>query len=168
MIRTFQAFAFPVLLSVLGMVGCEKVTGPEVDTEPPRIAETAPEDGAINVPAIPAMFGASFSEPVQEQSIVFSLTRDGNPVPGFEKFFKGSLRIGGFSFRIDLAYGATFVATIESGLADTVGNVMLQDYSWSFTTEDQHAKSLPLRLHQLVERADEQDTSANKAEGGVR
>jgi len=164
--RSFAGLTFSVLISVIvaGMAGCEKSTGPRPDTKPPSVVETFPENGATNVSVVHAIVGVTFSEPVERQSVVFSLTQNGSPFLEIQPTPRDSGNIIEFGLlRPPLAYEAIYVATIASGLRDLAGNVMREDYSWSFTTEDEHAK---VSISPPTGGGEQQ--SADEAEGGMR
>jgi methionine-rich copper-binding protein CopC len=98
-----------------------------IDITPPEVVSTSPEDGAVDV-AIDTVVTATFSEAIDEGSIVFTL--DG--VSGSVSY---SDTTATFTPDADLDYGTTYTASIEA--SDLAGNPMAEAYTWSFTTTEE-------------------------------
>jgi hypothetical protein len=108
------------------------------DLTPPTVASTVHANGASNVP-INSKIGATFSEPINilslnSSSFLVKETVSGNPVAG-------SLAVSGnnavFTPSAYLLPGTQYSVTakgVPSGVSDIAGNVMLNDYVWSWTT----------------------------------
>jgi len=123
----------PVLMEMRNTV--IDVTGGAVDTEPPALFGTYPENGAIDtyLDTVPKIF---FNEPVSNvDESLFTLTDDttGLTVPGFVRqvgdgswaFFPGPINLGS---RED------YTATVAAGVCDHAGNCTTQPITWSFRT----------------------------------
>jgi hypothetical protein len=98
---------------------------PGEDVTPPRVVSTSPANGATGVP-VNTLVTATFSEPVNPATIVFSL--DG---------VSGSLSYAATTATFDpsanLSYSTTYTASIQT--SDLAGNPMAEAYTWSFTTQ---------------------------------
>jgi len=134
--RQKRPSVWPVLLLVLAATifwQCEeKTTGPAYIPEPPLqfIDSVSPADGAVNVP-VNSCIRITFLRSMDTATMVarrfhftgehlFSLSRDSMKVV--------ICAAGG------LDYAAEYHVEIDSGLADTAGNVMTKPYSFSFRT----------------------------------
>ena len=73
----------------------------------------------------------TFSEPVDPATIVFTLSAGGATVPCTMSYSNATAT---FTPSIPLAEGTQYTATVSAGVRDLAGNVMPNDYSWSFTT----------------------------------
>ncbi len=100
------------------------------DAAPPSVTAANPVAGGGNV-GVNAAISATFSEPVDEASIVFSLSAGGIPVSG-NLSYSGTTAI--LTPQNMLAYSTQYTATVSAGLRDLAGNAMTADYSWKFTT----------------------------------
>jgi hypothetical protein len=106
------------------------------DTTPPTVTTRSPAPGATGVP-LSTTVSATFSEPVQQSTIVFTLKDpSNNTVPG-------ALSYDNITFTATLtpsaalAASTTYTATV-SGAQDGAGNTMTA-VSWSFTTASAQA-----------------------------
>ncbi len=100
------------------------------DAAPPSVTATNPAAGGSNV-GVNAAISTTFSEPVDQASIAFSLSAGGIPV-SCNQSYSGTTAI--FSPQNMLAYSTQYTATVSAGLRDLAGNAMTADYSWKFTT----------------------------------
>jgi hypothetical protein len=107
------------------------VTGAAPDTTPPVVTATFPAAGA-GVVAINITPNVKFSEPVDQQTISFLLSSGGIPIP-CTMSYSGTTAI--FTPLTHLAYSTPYTATMSAGVKDLAGNVMLNDYVWSFRTK---------------------------------
>jgi uncharacterized repeat protein (TIGR01451 family) len=102
------------------------------DTLPPLILETTPNDGAADVD-VGVTIEAVFNEDMDETTVtadVFTLIPS---VPGVFGYNDGTNTLT-FDPDTDLTLNTTYTATIAGSVTDQVGNLMGDDYSWSFTT----------------------------------
>lgn len=106
-------------------------TVPLPDTTPPSVVSVIPDSGGNGVP-IGAAVTATFSEPVDQNTLRFTLSGGGADVPCTMSY---SGATSAFTPKDLLAYGTTFTGTVSAGVKDLAGNMMPNDYSWSFTTE---------------------------------
>jgi hypothetical protein len=97
----------------------------EEDITPPEVVSTWPMDGAGDV-AIDTVVTATFSEPIDEGTIVFTL--DG--VSGSVSY---SDTTATFTPDADLDYSTPYSASIQA--SDLAGNPMAEAHTWSFTTQ---------------------------------
>jgi hypothetical protein len=108
-------------------------TGITFDTTQPTVVSTVPAGGAVNIPVSSAVT-ATFSEDVLASSVtptVFTLTGPSGAISGS---IGVSNAIATFTPLSALTGGATYTATLTTGVQDLAGNSMAADYSWSFTT----------------------------------
>jgi hypothetical protein len=105
-------------------------TGTAADTIAPAVTGTTPVAGGIGV-GVNTAISATFSEPVDQASIAFSLSAGGVPVDG-SLTYSGTTAI--FAPLNILDYNTWYTATVSAGLRDQAGNVMPDDYFWSFRT----------------------------------
>jgi hypothetical protein len=99
-------------------------------TVPPAVTTTSPTDNSVNV-SITAPVTATFSEPIDTDSLVFSLRDgDGNTVPGAKTFPSAN----GLTFTpsTELALNTTYTVSVQAD--DLWGNHMTAPTTWSFTT----------------------------------
>jgi hypothetical protein len=111
-------------------------TGAAADTTAPTVISTNPADGATGV-AINTRINATFSEALDPATITtatFMVTGPGStPVTGTVAYDVAS-NIATFTPTSNLAPGATFTATITTGIRDLAGNALASNFAWSFTT----------------------------------
>jgi hypothetical protein len=117
--------------------GCSKgsagPTSPPLDTTAPTVSSTNPTDGATGVTTITA----TFSESMTISTITgatFSLHGPGAAdVSGIVSY--GDLsNTARFVPNSNLTPGATYTATITTGVEDASGNAMAVNKVWTFTT----------------------------------
>lgn len=108
-------------------------TGAAADIAPPAVTGTSPADGAVGVPAASAIT-ATFGENLDASTLTtatFIVTDAANAtVPGAVTSSGSTATFAPAS----LAPGATYTATLTTGIKDAAGNAMSQEYTWSFTT----------------------------------
>jgi hypothetical protein len=105
----------------------------EADIYPPTVIRTSPRDGARGV-AVTTKVTATFSEPVNEGTIVFTL----DSVSGTVSYSDNTAT---FAPDADLDYITTYSASIQA--SDLAGNPMTEAYTWSFRTEVKPAAAPP-------------------------
>ncbi len=118
-----------------GNTGTDRVTITRTpETAPPVVKATSPAQGATNV-AINASITADFSELLAAATINSStfLLKDSsnNPISGTVSYTNPRAT---FTPTGPLQGSQTFTATITTGVTDLLGNKLLSDRSWSFTT----------------------------------
>jgi predicted small lipoprotein YifL len=106
------------------------MTGAAPDTMPPGVTATTPAPGATGV-AVNIAPSVTFSEPVDQATITFSLNAGNNPIAG-NITYNGTTAI--FTPLVSLAYSTLYTATVSAGVKDLAGNAMPSDYFWSFIT----------------------------------
>jgi hypothetical protein len=107
-------------------------TGTAPDITPPSVIATLPVNGDVNVVINRPLIAATFSEPVDQASIVFDLT-DGTTVISCTTTYTGTTAI--FTPSSTLTSGTAYTATLAAGVQDLAGNRMDADYVWTFTTQ---------------------------------
>jgi hypothetical protein len=125
---------FIVLLLVLIAAGCKKVIEEEGLTgECPIVISTTPVHAAVGVnlnTAISATFNKVMN-PATLNGSTFTLKQGTTAVTGTVTY-SGSTAF--FTPAANLAPTTTYTATITTGAKDQVGNALVNDYVWSFTT----------------------------------
>ena len=120
-------------------------TGGTPDTTPPTVLSTNPINGATGVDLI----NVTFSEPMLASSIsATSFTIQGpgvTAVAGAVSYDAANNRAS-FVPSSDLASNTYFTATITTIAADLVGNVLVSNYVWNFTTLAVATGQLPVIL----------------------
>jgi hypothetical protein len=125
-------------------------TGNDIDTQDtakPQVIDTRPMNNVTDI-AINTDIAVTFSEDMEPSSIssaTFTLTPQGEsdlPVMGTVSV-DGDTAV--FDPATDLQYDTTYIATILNTAQDAAGNSVINDFSWMFTTEGDHASdSAPL------------------------
>jgi hypothetical protein len=130
--RSIRPLALIVLLSAFsGCPACDE----SGDTTPPTVTATNPAAGAEGVLA-DVVVTATFSEEMDAATITESsfLVRSGvTPVAGAVAW-NAATNTAGFTPAAALAAGTTYTATITTDAADTAGNHLAADYTWTFDT----------------------------------
>ena len=110
------------------------------DTTPPTITAKTPTPGSAGI-NVGTPVTATFSEFLRTSTINSStfVLKDsgGNTVPATVSY-DPSTNVATLSPQVALQYGATYTATVKGGaggVTDYVGNPLVADVSWSFTTE---------------------------------
>lgn len=127
---------------LLACVACSQGAGTTagqnspIDTEPPAITSTQPVNGASEV-AVSDPITVTFSEKIDVKSVTteapatFSVSDNGIDVEGTITCSDITCNFMPIS---NLAYGKTYTATVSNRVKDVVGNSLVSDYSWNFTT----------------------------------
>jgi hypothetical protein len=104
---------------------------------PPKVLDTSPADGAIEVP-LSSLISATFSHEMNSQTInenTFSVRKEGVPNP-----IKGNISLSPdrktaiFDSEPDLEPNTKYTAEINEGAKDLAGNALVSAKRWSFTT----------------------------------
>ncbi len=102
---------------------------------PPTVTPGTPSDGATEVP-ININVTAVFDKAVEASTIsasTFTLTGPDGPVLGTVGYNAATMTAT-FTPLADFAYDSPFTATVTTGVQDTNGLNMVDDYLWSFST----------------------------------
>jgi len=119
------------------------------DTIPPSVISIYPTNNATGVPILENL-SSTFGEPLDTNTIntnTFIVTDAGlNPVTGSVSYTTGS-STAIFTPILPLAYSTTYTATLVGGdtdprIKDLAGNAMVDDFVWSFTTENLYLPSI--------------------------
>jgi hypothetical protein len=108
-------------------------TGPEADTQEPRVTFTFPVNTATGA-AVSGNIAVGFSEAMDPSTIstdTFTLLNGATPVSGIVHYV-GFTAI--FNPRDRLDANSTYTATVRDDAMDLAGNSLAEDYEWSFTT----------------------------------
>lgn len=140
-----------LILFIVACGGDDNPAGPDADKTPPTITSTSPADDAVNVPA-DVVISVSFSEPIASTTIESSTFIVDNGVSGNFSFSGTTATLTPSGW---LAYAATYTVTITTGVTDTAGNNLANNYTWSFSTEADPATIPPVVV------------STNPAQGAV-
>jgi len=107
-----------------------------LDTTPPAVTSTSPEDGATDVATNTAIV-VYFSEAMNASTLTAGTTftlRDGtNTVNGSVSYDAGTFSAT-FTPLSDISPNTTYTATITTGIQDLAGNGLAADQVWTFTT----------------------------------
>jgi hypothetical protein len=129
----YGASAFPISNSKSSNYWVDVVFDTETggsDTQPPSVTQTSPPDGATGVASSSTMT-ATFDEPVDPASVVFTVTPQGGaPLAGSVSYDNPS-RTATFSPSQPLSPSTTFTASVSA--TDLGGNAMPNPATWSFT-----------------------------------
>lgn len=104
-----------------------------LDITPPSVISTDPAPNETGV-AITSPVIITFSEtinPATFNAATFSLTAGGLSIGGT---YSVNNAVATFTPSSSLSYSTLYTAAISPGIADTVGNPMASEYSWTFTT----------------------------------
>jgi methionine-rich copper-binding protein CopC len=107
------------------------VVGAPADTTPPQVSSRSPGSGATGVPAATNVT-ATFDEPVQGVSGSSFTLRQGSTSVAASVSYDSATRTATLDPTSNLAAGATYTASLTSGIRDLAGNA-LSALSWSFT-----------------------------------
>jgi hypothetical protein len=120
------------LFCVLVCMGCSSSSGGSGShvATPLTIASIAPANAVVDVP-LDTVLNVTCSQDINPSSTIMTLTRNGLSVDGDVTV---SGRTITFVPASTLTPGTTYTATISSGMQDLSGNVLEEDYSWSFTS----------------------------------
>ncbi len=125
---------------VAGQNGQDGATGPTGTVGPagptlPSITSTNPADLNTSIP-LDAVIQVVFSKPMSAATITagsFTVTAGSTPIAGSISYNSGS-RTAYFDPTTALPAFTYFTVTLTTGIQDTSGNALTQNYSWSFTT----------------------------------
>jgi Ice-binding-like/Bacterial Ig-like domain len=131
---SFTALSLAVLLVVsAGCSSSSKTKEPAVDTTPPTVVSTNPDNGATGV----AIITASLGEAMNASTITtatFTVTGPGaTPVAGAVAYDE-STNLASFTPATALTPSTAYTATITTGAEDVAGNALASDHVWSFMT----------------------------------
>jgi len=102
------------------------------DTTPPTVTSTSPANNATGVPNTTTV-SATFSEPVQEATIGFTLRDPSGGTVQATQSYDAPSQTATLTPSSPLANSTQYTATV-SGARDIAGNTMAQPFSWVFTT----------------------------------
>jgi hypothetical protein len=114
-----------------------------VDTVAPMIVEIFPERNTPDV-SITTEIKVIFSEHINESTLMFTLKDSKSNVVACELKYYDENYTAIFKPHEDLELGKTFTATVN--VQDLVGNDLIKEYSWIFTTESPPEKGIPIWL----------------------
>jgi Bacterial Ig-like domain len=121
------------LAALVVMVGCSSSpTGPE-DIVAPTVSSTNPQNGATGA----AVITASFSEAMNASTITaatFTVSGPGLAQVAGTVAYSASTEMARFTPISVLAPNTVYTATITTGAQDVVGNALVSNHVWSFTT----------------------------------
>jgi hypothetical protein len=137
----FLAVAFLAAFSlVIGTTGCgsgdadKNVVSPIIT--PPTVIVVTPAPGDVGVCPNTTIITARFSKAMNPATInpsTFTLTGPGGPVLGAVTYTAATNSVT-FTPASPLALSTLYTATITTGVADTFGNHLAENFVWSFTT----------------------------------
>lgn len=110
------------------------------DTTPPTVSSTAPASGATGVDTA-AVFTVTFSEAMSGATLSEATFTLSGGVTGTVSHTATAMT---FTPSSALAQGATYTATVTTGVKDAAGNAMTSPHSWTFTTGAALAGALDL------------------------
>lgn len=131
-----RGFVLGLLMTsaLFALSGCsDDTTSPSVDTVAPTVQSNNPLDGATGV----AVITATFSESMNASTVTaatFLVTGPGGASVGGAVAYNATTRMATFTPSSALAAGATYTATITTGVRDVAGNALAALHDWSFTT----------------------------------
>src|SRR5437868_72382 len=132
-----------VLASLMALVvaGCgdpdkNASAGPGSPTSPPTVIAVTPPAGSTlvcpNTPVVTATFSKAMN-PATINSSTFTLNAGGSNIPG-QVTYVAATNIATFTPSAALPASTTFTATVTTGAADTFGNHLAANFTWTFTT----------------------------------
>ncbi len=142
LIKKNKKFAFnKITLLIVGLLlivflgGCKKDSSnsPAQSSGPSTVSSTGPSVNATSVPRntqITASFSAAMN-PATITTSTFTLTQGSTAVAGTVAY---SGTTATFTPSAPLVAGATYTATITTGVKDMAGNALTANKTWSFTT----------------------------------
>ena len=129
--QTHRTFWILALFASGVIAGCSGQTSLPPN---PTVVSTAPARGATNVP-LAQVVSVTFDKAMNHATITattFTLTAPGAiAVPGT---VASAGTTSTFTPTLPLALGTVYTATITTGVQDTLGNALLANYVWSFTS----------------------------------
>jgi hypothetical protein len=106
-------------------------------TTPPTVILVTPPAGSVGVCPNTAIITATFSKAMNPATIntsTFTLTGPGGTSVAGTVTYAAANNIATFTPSSGLALNTVYTATITTGVADTFGNMLAANFSWSFTT----------------------------------
>jgi hypothetical protein len=110
--------------------------GNPCETNPPTVSGTTPAPGATNIAANAAVT-ATFSEAMRASTVdatTFILKDSANSAVSGAVTYDTVNKIATFRPSSSLSFSTVYAATITTGVKDGVGNAMVVEHVWSFTT----------------------------------
>lgn len=128
-------------------------TGTIEEITAPFIVSTVPGKDADNIP-VTTYISATFNEHLDQASVTQNSLKlynklDGQPVSGNVTYADKVITL---TLDAMLDYETTYEAVVSAGITDLWGNVMEQDYLWTFTTrakEDDDIDVLPVNINAI-------------------
>jgi hypothetical protein len=102
------------------------------------VVANSPANNATNV-AIDGPITVTFSEPIASGTVTtgtFTLTNNGGGVNG-NVDYDGATNTATFIPTTDLQLGTTYTASVSTTIQDLAGNTLANEFSWTFTTEQE-------------------------------
>ena len=130
-VKALLAASLAVLLA-----GCGKE---RVAVSAPSVVSTVPANGATGVP-ITQVISATFSVAMNPATITaadFTLAGPGGTTIAGAVGYNASGSIASFTPTVALAYNTLYTATVTTAVADTLGDELPGNVTWSFTTATQ-------------------------------
>lgn len=109
------------------------------DNTPPSVTQSSPTGNATGVD-VATRVSATFSKAINAGTInasTFELRGPGNGLINTTIGYSAASRTATLTPTVTLAYSTRYTATVKGGSAgvkDLLGNAMVEDYTWSFTT----------------------------------
>ncbi len=107
------------------------------DAAPPSVVSTSPSAGSTGVP-VSSGISIAFSKPINSSTLVFQLVSQlSGTVPGGTLTYNGTTAIITPQFSppaVTMDGNTQYTATVKAGLQDLVGNQLISDYVWTFST----------------------------------
>lgn len=156
---------FPLLVAVLSVLhlSCGRQSEPpKQDNTPPAVTSFIPGNTETNV-QINKSISVTFSEPVDEKTIAFSLVAmktGGSALVPWTMSYNGTTAT--FTPDHALEYGTTYNAKVGSGVRDLSGNAMTSETVWSFLT-GQNPDTTPPRVVDIQPSRGKKGVSTNSA-----
>jgi hypothetical protein len=125
-----KMFAIMAMLMIVFTIGCKKDDLPGV---PPTVNSTYPINDASGTD-IRSNFTATFSTAMDPSSITvrsFTVMQGDVTIYGVTSYSDSTAK---FDPREDLAANTLYTATITTGVKNVAGEMMLENFTWSFTT----------------------------------
>jgi hypothetical protein len=104
---------------------------------PPTVTSVTPVNGNVGVCPNTAIISATFSKAMNPATITsssFTVTAPGGAGVAGAVTYVASTNVATFKPTSPLALNTVFKATITTGVADTFGNNLAANFTWSFTT----------------------------------
>jgi len=132
---------YALLILACGFIwGCSSDEGPVdpgppaegKDTIPPWVISTSPADSDLAV-SVKSNITCTFSEPINLSCLArWSFYMSGDVTGVFS--FDAATNTACFDPGYNLAYRKSYSVTITTGITDTAGNALKEDFHWSFST----------------------------------